>query len=142
MIQQLMERYRAYDEEARQVRKQAAPTDGLFGMGNDPKKHPCHMQFYEDIGKWTGDFLASDPDPKQAFDAARFLITAPEECSSKESYWMMYASQGWCRELVCRLDADDCIRLRELFDALYPKRVRLPVQQELYRSLKKRAGNP
>ena len=142
MIQQLMERYRAYDEEARQVRKQAAPTDGLFGMGNDPKKHPCHMQFYEDIGKWTGDFLASDPDPKQAFDAARFLITAPEECSSKESYWMMYASQGWCRELVCRLDADDCGRLRELFDALYPKRVRLPVQQELYNSLKKRAGNP
>ena len=140
MLQQLQERYRQYDEEANLVRKKAAPADGLFGFGNDPKNHPCHELFYEDIGKWTKAFLASDPDPEQSCAAARFLITAPVECSSKESYWMMYAAQGWCRELVCRLDAGDCGKLRDVFDELYPRRDRMPVQQELYKALKKGAG--
>ena len=140
MLQQLQERYRQYDEEANLVRKKAAPADGLFGFGNDPKNHPCHELFYEDIGKWTKAFLASDPDPEQSYAAARFLITAPVECSSKESYWMMYAAQGWCRELVCRLDAGDCGKLRDVFDRLYPRRDRMPVQQELYKALKKGAG--
>ena len=140
MLQQLQERYRQYDEEANLVRKKAAPADGLFGFGNDPKNHPCHELFYEDIGKWTKAFLASDPDLEQSCAAARFLITAPVECSSKESYWMMYAAQGWCRELVCRLDAGDCGKLRDVFDRLYPRRDRMPVQQELYKALKKGAG--
>ena len=139
MLQQLIERYRQYDEEATQVRRKAAPADGLFGFGNDPKNHPCHEQFYEDVGKWTGAFLQTQPDPQASFEAARFLICAPVEQSSRESYWMMYAAQGWCRELVCRLDADGCRKLRDLFDELYPRRDRMPVQQALYKALKKGA---
>ena len=38
------------------------------------------------------------------------------------------------------LDADGCAELRTLFDELYPKRDRMPVQQELYKALKKGAG--
>ena len=140
MLQQLQERYRQYDEEANLVRKKASPADGLFGFGNDPKNHPCHEMFYEDIGRWTKAFLASAPNPELSYAAARFLIAAPVECSSKESYWMMYAAQGWCRELVCRLDAEGCGKLRDVFDDLYPKRDRMPVQQELYKALKKGAG--
>lgn len=140
MLQQLMERYRRYDEEAVQVRKKASPADGLFGFGNDPKNHPCHELFYEDIGKWTQAFVESGPDADQSYEAARFIIGAPKECASRESYWMMYAAQGWCRELVGLLDAEGCGKLRELFDGLYPKRDRMPVQQALYKALKKGAG--
>ena len=50
---------------------------------------------------------------------------------------MMYAAQGWYRALVGLLDADGYTRLRELFDELYPRRDRMPVQQELYKVLKK-----
>ena len=53
---------------------------------------------------------------------------------------MMYAAQGWCRELVGLLDVDGCAELRTLFDELYPKRDRMPVQQELYKALKKGTG--
>ena len=89
MLEQLKERYRQYDEEATLVRKKASPADGLFGFGNDPKNHPCHEMFYEDIGRWTKAFLASAPNPEQSYAAARFLIAAPVECSSKESYRKM-----------------------------------------------------
>lgn len=140
MLLLLKERYRKYEEEANLVRKKSSPADGLFGFGNDPKNHPCHELFYDDVGKWTRAFLAQEPDPQQSLAAARFLITAPAECSSKESYWMMYAAQGWCRELVRRLDSEGCAALRDVFDELYPRRDRLPVQQELYKALKKGAG--
>ena len=140
MLEQLKERYRQYDEEATLVRKKASPADGLFGFGNDPKNHPCHELFYEDIGKWTEAFLQTGPDARDALAAARFLIEAPKTCGSRESYWMMYAAQGWCRELVNRLDAYGCAELKALFDELYPKRDRMPVQQELYKALKKGAG--
>ena len=122
MLQQLKERYQQYDEEATAVRRNSSPADGLFGFGNDPKNHPCHELFYDDVGKWTKAFLSQKPDSQQSLEAARFLITAPKTCGGKESYWMMYAAQGWCRELVGLLDADGCAELRTLFDELYPKR--------------------
>lgn len=140
MLQQLKDRYRQYDEEATQVRKKSSPADGLFGFGNDPKNHPCHEIFYEDVGKWMQSFMAQEPDPQESLAAARFLITAPAEISTKESYWMMYAAQGWCRELVSLLDAQGCAELRDVFDEMYPHRDRMPVQQELYKALKKGAG--
>ena len=140
MLEQLKERYRQYDEEATLVRKKASPADGLFGFGNDPKNHPCHELFYEDIGKWTKAFLETRPDARDALAAARFLIEAPRSCAGPESYWMMYAAQGWCRELVCRLNSEGCAQLRTLYDELYPKRDRMPVHQELYKALKKGSG--
>ena len=139
MLQQLKDRYRQYDEEATLVRKKSSPADGLFGFGNDPKNHPCHELFYEDVGKRVKAFLETQPDAKDSFDAARFLIGAPVECASRESYWMMYAAQGWCRELVSRLDARGCADLRDVFDEMYPRRDRMPVQTELYKALKKGA---
>lgn len=140
MLQMLKDRYRQYDEEATLVRKKSSPADGLFGFGNDPKNNPCHELFYEDIGKWTKAFLETRPDAKDSFEAARFIIGAPVECASRESYWMMYAAQGWCRELVGCLDAEGCGVLRQVFDEMYPRRDRLPVQQELYKALKKGSG--
>ena len=140
MLQQLKERYQQYDEEATAVRRNSSPADGLFGFGNDPKNHPCHELFYDDVGKWTKAFLSQKPDLQQSLETARFLITAPKTCGGKESYWMMYAAQGWCRELVCLLDGHGCAQLRALYDELYPKRDRMPVHQELYKALKKGAA--
>ena len=140
MLQQLQDLYRRYDEEATKVRQKSSPADGLFGFGNDPKNHRCHEQFYENVGDWVQAFLAREPDPEQSLAAARFLLSAPLDCSSKESYRMMYAAQGWCRELVKYLDAAGCAELRDLFDARYPRRDRMPVQEALYKSLKKGAG--
>ena len=140
MLQQLRERYQRYDEEATLVRKKAKPTDGLLGFGNDPRNHPCHQRFYEDVGQWTKAFLETRPNPQDSLETARFLIAAPKTCGSHDSYGMMYAAQGWCRELVDRLDAEGCAELCTLLEELYPKRDRMPVQLELLEALNKRAG--
>lgn len=139
-MQQLEERYQRYRDEADLVRKISSPADGLFGFGNDPKNHPCHEQFYDDVGAWMQTFLETRPGAAEAYAAARFILGAPVECAGKESYWMMYAAQGWCRKLVDCLDAPGCAALRDYFDDQYPKRDRMPVQQELYKALKRGAG--
>ena len=87
MLEQLKDRSRPYDKEATLVRKKASPADGLFGFGNDPKNHPCHELFYEEIGKWTKAFLETKPNAQDALEAAGFLIEAPRTRSSRESYW-------------------------------------------------------
>lgn len=140
MIRELKERYRQYGEEAALVRKKAKPTDGLLGFGNDPRNNPCHQRFYEDVGQWTKEFLATQPDPEDSLEAARFLIAAPKTCGSEESYGMMYAALGWCRELVDRLDGEGCAELGALLEELYPKRDRMPVQLELLKTLNKKSG--
>ena len=92
------------------------------------------------MGRWTKEFLETQPGSRESLDAARFLIEAPRSYAGPESYWMMYAAQGWCRELVYRLDEAECAQLRTLYDELYPKRDRMPVHQELYKALKKGSG--
>ena len=139
MLQQLKDRYRQYDEEATLVRKKSSPADGLFGFGNDPKNHPCHELFYEDVGKWVKAFLETQPDAKDSFDAARFLVGAPVECASRESSWMLHAAQGWWRGLVGRLEARGGAGRRGVFGEVYPRQDRMPVQTELYKALKKGA---
>lgn len=138
MLQQLKERYQQYDDEMVQVRKDASPMDGVFGFGSDPKKHPCHRRFYEDVGKWMQTFLASGPDEAACAEAASFLICEPSRRKETDTYWMTYAAQGWCRELVKSLKPADCKRLQAEMDRLYPRIDRLPAQRELYKALKKR----
>lgn len=139
MMQQLRECYRQYDEQANAVNKKSSPFDGLLGFGNDPRRDPCHGQFYEDVGRWVQAFLALSPQPRQVFEAEHHLITAPKTCATEASYWMMYAAQGWCRQLVDKLDSRGCAKLQAVYDELYPKRDRLPVQAELYKMLKRGA---
>lgn len=138
-MEKLKQRYEKYVEQALEIRKKAGPLAGIFGIGNGPQNDPAHVFFYEDVQKWVMDFLKTGPDGTACFEAARFLLCAPAEMGREDSYWMMYAAQGLARDLLPRLTAENCAWLLGFYDANYPARDRMPVQQELYKQLKKRA---
>lgn len=140
MIQKLKDIYQKYDEEIRAVKAKAKPTDGLFGMGDDPRNNPCHMRFYEGVGQWVKDFLKTGPDVKSALEAARVIIEAPAAHRDGPTYWFEFAAHGLCKDLVGVLDAAGCRELKEFYDHNYPKRDRMPVQDQVYKLLKKGAG--
>ena len=140
MVQKLKERYARYVETARKVRRKAPATAGLFGMGDDPRKNPCHEAFYEDVASWAAEFRASNPDEKAANEAVSWIIEAAAEHRDEDAYWFMYAVHGHCKELIPLLAPADCARLVQFYDEQYPRRDRMPVQKEVYRLLKKRAG--
>lgn len=140
MVQQLKERYERYVQKCARVFAKAKPADGLFGFGEDPKKDPCHMAFYEDVEKWVKACSEVRPEQEAVFEAVRFMIEAPAAHRQEQCYWFLYAAHGLTRELIPGLTAQQCAGLRDFYDGNYPKRDRMPVQKEVYRLLKKGAG--
>lgn len=140
MLRQLQERYEAYDRETRELARKAPPSGGLFGLGEDPRKDPCHMRFYQDVEQWVADFRAAEPESREACQAVEWILMAAARRKGEPAYWFMYAAQGLCRELIGLLDPEDCARLRALYDGSYPRRDRLPVQKEIYKALRRGAG--
>ena len=140
MLQKMKDRYETYIQDVQKVYKDAKPMDGLFGWGDDPRKDPCHMRFYEDLERWTREFLAAAPGREDVYEAVRFILETPAEHRSSHCFWFMYAAQGMTREMIPQLTAEQCAMLRESYDGRYSKRDRMPVQNEVYKLLKKGAG--
>ena len=140
MVQQLKDIYAKYIQDVAKVYKDAKPMDGLFGWGDDPRRDPCHMRFYEDAEQWVKGFRQADPEQSQVHEAVRFMILCPAEHKEQHCFWFLYAAQGLTRELIPQLTSQQCSELQEAYDALYPKRERMPVQKEVYKLLKKGTG--
>ena len=140
MVQKLKERYEAYLGDLAKVYANAKPVDGLFGWGDDPRKDPCHMRFYEDVEQWAKTFVAAGPAQPEVYEAVRFILEIPAAHREEHSFWFMYAAQGFTREMIPMLHSGQCAQLREFYDEAYPKRDRMPVQKEVYKLLKKGAG--
>lgn len=140
MVQQLKDRYADYIKDVQKVYKNAKPMDGLFGWGDDPRKDPCHMRFYEDLEQWAQDFLASAPARAEVHEAVCFILETPAKHRDTPCFWFMYAAQGLTREMIPMLEASQCGQLRQMYDENYPRRDRMPVQKEVYKRLKKGAG--
>ncbi len=139
MVQQMRALYETYTRDVAKVFGEARPADGLFGWGDDPKKDPCHMLFYETLEQWANAFAASEPDREVVYEAVRFMLQAPDQHRDSPCFWFMYAAQGLARDLIPRLSREQCAALREDYDRRYPRRDRMPVQKEVYRLLKKGA---
>ncbi|MBQ7800983.1 MAG: hypothetical protein IJ375_01520 [Oscillospiraceae bacterium] len=137
MLERLKARYGQYEREAREAVRKARPTDGLFGMGADPRKHPCHDQFYEDVGSWVAEFLAAEPGTEEAAEAAEWILMAADIHRDEETFWYMYAAQGHARELIPLMPPERRAALRDRYDGAYPAMDRMPVQKTVYKLLRK-----
>lgn len=133
----LQELYANYDEESTQVRLSAKPFDGVFGMGNDPRKNPCHDIFYDKVQSWVQAFVADTPSPEAAAVTARFMLEAPSRYRQQECYWYMYACVGFVEGLIPFIKKEDCAALAQLFSSLYAKYDRMPVQRRVLKLLTK-----
>ena len=139
-VQQLKGIYEKYVQDVAKIYKDAKPMDGLFGWGDDPRKDPCHMRFYEETEAWVSGFLAAEPGNEACFQAAQILIETAASYRGKPCFWFMYAAHGLARDLIPALTPEQCARLREFYDDAYPRRDRMPVQKDVYKLLKKGAG--
>lgn len=133
----LRKMYADYLEQADKVRKSAPAFAGVFGLGDDPRKHPCHMEFYQNAEKWVKEFVDSQPAQEQALEVAEFLLEEPKKNAGKEGYWFLYVCVGFVRELIPFLSAGSCKTLAQRMNVLYPRRERMPVQQETFKLLQK-----
>ena len=138
-IEALKTLYTEYLETAAKVRKDAPRLAGLFGLGDDPRKHPCHEMFFENVGKWAESFADSKPDNACALAAAQWMLEAPIHHEKEEGYWFLYACIGYIQPLIPYLTKGDCKALADRLNEIYPKIERMPLQQETYKKLCKAA---
>ena len=130
--------YETYIRRAGEVRRKASPMAGIFGMGDDPRNHPCHEEFYEAVKQWVEAFEASGPDAAAALEAVRWILETPQaHAGNRDIYWFMYAAHGLTMPLIPRLTPADCGALFRWYDASFPRRSRFPIQQQVWKLLKK-----
>ena len=107
-----------YNEAVKKMTAKLRPGDGLLGFGRDPKRDPCHMEFYEAVGEAVGRMVQEGLNPAEAEDTVRFLVTLAQE----ERYFdltqpMREAVQGHARTLVPLLEPETARELADAIDA-------------------------
>lgn len=139
MINELKGLYNDYLKESVEIRKKAPLFAGWLGLGNDPRKNPCHEAFYDATIAWTERFVASAPDREKAMEVAMFELETPMQFRDYDAYWFMFVAIGNIRALIPLLSKEDCQALVKRFDELYRKQDRMPLQVETYKKLVKAA---
>ncbi|RHR05600.1 hypothetical protein DWX58_13760 [Pseudoflavonifractor sp. AF19-9AC] len=136
LMQACMERYQnSMDRLAANLR----PGDGILGFGNDPKRSPYHMDFYNELGELAGRLAGGEWPADQAEEAVEFLLTMAEKFGKRLTAPMMEAAQGHALPLVPLLPCDRAEQLARSYDRSYPRRMRTPVQEKVFRALEKQA---
>ena len=129
-----------YNEAIRKVVGELKPGDGLLGFGRDPKREPCHMEFYNAVGETVRQMVQDGISPAEAEEAARFLMTLAQEGRYFSlTQPMREAVQGHARILVPLLEPETARRMAAWYAKAYPRRRRLPVQSQLLKDLERRA---
>ena len=132
---ELMDMYARYFENAAKVRAKASPLAGIWGMGNDPRNDRCHDDFYDAVANWVEAF---DGDRAAAKDAVKWILGAAWEYrQDRDVYWYLFAAQKLTLKLIPRLNPADARELFGWYDQCYPKKERLPAQQQVFKALKK-----
>jgi len=139
-LEQLYQLYQAYEEKAKAVRRKASRFAGAFGLGDDPRKHECHEDFFEDVGCWVQEFLEENPDSGEIVQAVCWILKAADAHRDTDVYWMMYAAQGHVKELIPRMPRETCRKLLDWYEDAYPALDRLPAQQEIVRQMRRHCG--
>lgn len=136
-LDELVAGYRRTVEELDAARR---PGDGWMGLGRDPKRDPCHMAFYQGVGKAVEELPGLTAE--QAGEAAELLLTLGLRTPVPEGMLpMLEAAQGHALPLISQLPPERAALLLERYAARYPRKGgRLPIHTQLLQALNRRAG--
>ncbi len=132
--------YADYAQAAESARQKAGILANLLGSAGSGQRHPCHEAFYRDVERWVTEFIEGEPAEAQAVEVGQFLLAEPAKHRKEAGYWFMFAAVGLMGRFLPLLGPESCEGLARQMGSLYPKRERLPVQEQLLRSLCQKAG--
>lgn len=139
MLTQLEGIYTEYAAAVKTVRKNARMFDGFLGLGKDPRNDACHDAFFQAVGGWVEEFVATQPTQEQAMTVAVYLLEAPLAYQGQECYWFMYAAHGHIKPLIPLLGKENSKALGARLEKNYKRLDRMPLQKELLKMLAKAA---
>lgn len=140
-MDELRQLYTDYLEQARALEKNRRLGEGFLGFGRRPADDPCHLRFVEDVNR-TVQIIAEEDDAETVAEALRWICDAPlrfpEEPASV--YWTLMAAHVGMLAGIPFLNRQDAKDLLEHYETTWPKKERMPLQQQVCKALKKAAG--
>lgn len=136
-MERLLEEYLSAAEKLERSRR---PTE-LFGLKFGPSDDPLHERFAEDMTALLSDFAAEGTGSAATRAVLEKLLLAAQNYPKPVSaHWMLVAVQGLARNLIPGLSRADAAALARDYEVAWPRRARLPVQDQILKALKKAAG--
>lgn len=126
-----------YTDDCVRLESERKPNE-LFGLKLGSSDNPRHERFAGDVEELLRDFKAQGPDSAALRTVLETLFEAPEQMP-RSAYWMRIAVQGLTRELIPGLDREDAAALAKAYKRVWPRHMRLPVQDEVLKLLQKAA---
>lgn len=141
MILEIKQIYGDYLIDIKNLEAKRKPTDGLMGFGKRDDYDPCHERFSDRLEQKLKDIENEPPSSEKACAVLRYVFNVPQdEKGSLSAYWMLIAVHGFADGLISFLSKEDAGGLSELYEDLFPKYKRLPVQQKIASHLQEQAG--
>lgn len=139
-LSQLQQIYADYEKALAQAHKRSSVFAGIFGQGSldDARNDPCNREFLEKSEAWIAAFAASEPEIEPAENVCLWILDAARNHRNRPVYWHYLVAQGYLKMLIPVLPPESCRKLALEFNRQYPKRIRLPIQEEVYRCLTER----
>ena len=126
-----------YEEAVTEVQKNRKMFDGVLGMGAHPGNAPCHDALDKKIAALC-EAVAGDPGAGQAKELLDAVYGASLKWEGPEyARLMLIAVQRHTLPVIPRLSPEERAELAAWYERSFPRRKRLPVQDEVLKALKK-----
>lgn len=110
----------------------------VLGGKNENKRSPIHLEFYRDMERLVDELLAAPPSAEQAAQGLRILLSPKEKGTNLVQYGWLCAIEPLAIPLVRYAEPEALAPLCESYGKRWPKRERMPRQQELYETMERR----
>ena len=136
----LQELEQLYSDALEKIKLAAADRrfgEGILGIGRKMSDEPCHMELLNGVKKRMEE-MGQAATSQEAREAIRYVCERPECYQSVEAsiYWTMLCAHGQTVAAIPRLNAQDAVELYNWYQKAYPKRTRLPIQNNVVKALK------
>ncbi|MCR4672806.1 MAG: hypothetical protein K5637_06190 [Lachnospiraceae bacterium] len=133
-LEALIADYRSY---LKKLPEKGGIFSGFLEILKKPQNDPGHNEFYNNVGK-LAEQAAESEDPEAVRELAEALLFASAEIYDRESsYLYLTAIQRHAMPLLERLSESEKAAFLERYEEEYPKKRRLPVQNDIIKLLEK-----
>lgn len=137
LAQELNQLLREYDGEIRSLQKNRRFFDGLFGMGGSAANAPCHDRLDRAVEELCGRAAEETAEAPERAELVREILQAQGRWQGPEYARLMLAAlQRHTLGLIPLLEAGNRATLLAWYEKEYPRRKRLPVQDQILKALK------
>lgn len=142
LLEEIQSLYAAYLERLRTLERTGSPWTRLFGLEGAPQNHPCHEQFIADLDRLLRAGADRPLSREQAGAVLDYIyFPAPDRRKGQDpGSWMRVAVHGLTLPLIPLLRPEDARSLSAQYQQAYPRRLRLPAQDQVLVALQRQAG--